>query len=79
MLPKKDMSVVMLRMSSIAVTASWLGVEDSLPSVLAAIAVRAKVAFLEIVSWFMMGTLPIFKLKISVDFSASLTASLNLR
>ena len=79
LLPKKDIPVVTLRISSIAVTASRLGVKENLPSVLAAIVVSANVAFLEMVSWFIIGTLPMFRLNINVDFSASLTASLNMR
>ena len=72
------MSVVMLRTSSIAMTDSSLGVEENLPSFFAAMVVRASVAFLEMVSRFIIGTLPIFRLKTRVDLSASLTASLNL-
>ena len=78
LLPKRDIPVVMLRTSSMAATDSSLGVEDSLPSVFAAMLARARVAFLEIVSWFMIGTLPMSRLKMRVDLSASFTASLNL-
>ena len=78
-LPKKDIPVVTLSTSSIAMTASSLGVEVDLPSFCAAMAVRASVAFFEIVSRFMIGTVPILRLKIRVDFSASLTVSLKRR
>ena len=77
-LPKKDMSLARLRTSSRAVTASLLGVDVCLPSFAAAIVVRARVALVAMVSLFIIGTVLMFRLKISVDFSASLTASANL-
>ena len=50
--------------------------EGDLPSATAAIDVRAVVALTPIVPWFIRGTLPISRLKIRVNFSASLIISL---
>ena len=61
-----------------AAIASILGVLSGLPSTLAAILVRARVAFLDIVVVFISGTVPMSRLKTRVDFLASLTVSLKL-
>ncbi len=71
------MFVTRLVTSSITATASWLGMEEFLPSTLAAMEVRARVAFSCIVDLFISGLIPMFKLKQSVDRSASLIASQN--
>jgi hypothetical protein len=64
-------------MSSIVDTTSGLGTVDPGFSTLAARLVRASVALLEMVSVLSSGTLPILRLRSSMDFSASFTASLN--
>jgi hypothetical protein len=59
---------------------SMVAIESSLstaPIMFSALAARAKVALFDMVSTFMIGTLPKSKLKMSVELSALLTASQN--
>ena len=74
--PKKEILSATLRTSSIRATDSLLGLEGDLPSATAAMDVRAVVALTPIVPWLIRGTLPISRLKIRVDFSASFIRSL---
>ena len=67
--------VARLNTSSITATYSALGLEGGLPSTSAAMRLRASVAFMPMVDWLIMGTLPISRLNRRVDFSASLMHS----
>jgi hypothetical protein len=60
-------------------TISSVGMEPGLFSVAAAMAASAKVALVDMVSVFIMGTLPISRLKTKVEFSTLATASRNFR
>jgi hypothetical protein len=71
------MFVTRLVTSSITAIASELGTELDLPSVLAAMAVKARAARSAVVILLIIGLLPMFKLKQRVDLSASLMASVN--
>ncbi len=75
--PKNSMFVTRLVMSSMTATASWLGTGEFLPSTLAAMDVKARVAFSCMVALFMIGLLPMLRLKHRVERSASLMASQN--
>ena len=77
-LPKKEIFSATLSASSIVAIASALGLLAGLFSTAAAMAVRAAVALIPMVSLLISGTLPMSKLNTTVDFSASLTRSRNL-
>ena len=74
---KNEIFSATLSTSSIAVTVSVLKLLAGHPSTAAAMAVRAEVALTPMVEWLIRGTLPISKLKTTVDFSASCTISRN--
>ena len=74
--PKKEILSATLRTSSIRATDSLLGLEGDLPSATAAMEVRAVVALTPIVPWLIRGTLPMARVMIRVDFSASFIRSL---
>ena len=71
------MSLARLNTSSIAATESSLGMDEFLPSLAAAMEVSERVALVAIVSLFIRGTVPILRLKMRVDLSASRIASTN--
>jgi hypothetical protein len=64
-----------LSTSSIVAMVSSAGMFPGVFSILAAMAARAKVALVDMVPVFMMGTFPMSKLKINVEFSDLVTAS----
>ena len=78
LLPKNETLSATLSASSIASIVSLLGLSAGLLSTEAAMAVRAVVALTHIVFLLITGTRPMSRLKITVDFSASFTRSLNL-
>ena len=70
-LPKNEIFSATLSASSIAATVSLLGLEAGRSSAAAAMAVRAEVALMPMVTLLMRGTLPISRLNTTEDFSAS--------